>query len=162
VVGTVAMCVAKPKVGKGTYARNLTAAVVRGERFLGLQCKQGEVVYLAMEECEEDIKADFRAMGVMEEEAERIHIHAAAAPSDAVPKLVRLIERRRPVLLVVDPVILHPLQGPLPLLAEVGMDRTTRETSEIGAGRIPIECIPVAVRRDDVFETDTLAAGGAA
>jgi hypothetical protein len=103
VAGTLSCCVAKPKVGKGTMARNLALAVARGEIFLGEQCKQGEVVYLALEEREEEIKADFKALGATGEEP--IYIHAAPAPEAAVPELLSLVRQRRPRLLVIDPLI---------------------------------------------------------
>jgi hypothetical protein len=100
---TMSMVVAKPKVGKGTKARNLALSVATGQPFLGMECKQGTVVYLALEECEEDVKDDFRALGATGDEP--IHIHAAPAPQDAVPELVALVRRVRPRLLVVDPIV---------------------------------------------------------
>ena len=63
VSGTVSGVVAKPKVGKSTFARNLCLAVSRGDKFLGFETRRGECIYLALEEREEDIKNDFRAMG---------------------------------------------------------------------------------------------------
>src|SRR5215467_2319244 len=63
VAGTVSCVVGKPKVGKGTFARNLCLSVSRGEGFLELKTKRGECIYLALEEREEDLKNDFRAMG---------------------------------------------------------------------------------------------------
>jgi hypothetical protein len=49
VIGTVSCVIAKPKVGKNTFARNLCVAVSRGEDFLGLKTKQGQCIYLALE-----------------------------------------------------------------------------------------------------------------
>src|SRR6185437_4164766 len=72
--GTVSIMVAKPKVGKSTVARNLTLAVSHGEPFLDQPTKQGECIYLALEECEEAVKADFRALGATG--AEPIFVHA--------------------------------------------------------------------------------------
>jgi hypothetical protein len=99
--GTVSCVVAKPKVGKSTFARNLCLAVSRGEDFLGSKTKQGECIYLALEEREEDIKNDFRAMGA--EGKEPIYIHAAAAPAEGIAGLCDLVRARRPVLVVIDP-----------------------------------------------------------
>jgi hypothetical protein len=101
VKGTVSAVVAKPKVGKSTYARNLSLAVATGEPFLGCAVTQGEVIYLALEERSEDIKADFSAMGATGNEP--IKVHAASAPGDAIPLLVQLVRERRPVLVVIDP-----------------------------------------------------------
>jgi hypothetical protein len=101
--GTLSMIVAKPKVGKGTTARNLALCVATGKPFLGMACKQGKVVYLALEECEEDVRADFKALGATGDE--EIYIRAAPAPQDAVPELIALVRRVRPRLLVVDPIV---------------------------------------------------------
>jgi protein-S-isoprenylcysteine O-methyltransferase Ste14 len=63
--GTVSVVVAKPKVGKSTFARGLALAVARGEPFLGRITRQGACIYLALEERHEEITADFRAMGAI-------------------------------------------------------------------------------------------------
>jgi hypothetical protein len=101
VSGTVSCVVAKPKVGKSTFARNLCLAVSRGENFLGLKTKQGECIYLALEEREEDVKNDFRAMGA--DGSEPILVHAAAAPAEGILAVCELVRQRRPVLVVIDP-----------------------------------------------------------
>jgi hypothetical protein len=99
--GTVSCVAAKPKVGKSTFVRNLCLAVSRGDDFLGLKTKQGECIYLALEEREEDLKNDFRAMGA--DGSEPIYIHAAAAPAEGIARLCDLVRVRRPVLVVIDP-----------------------------------------------------------
>jgi hypothetical protein len=101
VSGTVACIVAKPKVGKSTFARNLCLSVSRGVDFLGLKTKQGQCIYLALEEREEDLKNDFRAMGA--DGSEPIYTHAAAAPAQGIEAACDLVRQRRPVLVVVDP-----------------------------------------------------------
>ena len=101
VAGTVSVVVAKPKVGKSTFARNLCLAVARGEDFLGLKTKKGECIYLALEEREEEIRGDFRAMGA--DGSEPILVHAATAPAEGIFALSDLIRQRRPMLVVVDP-----------------------------------------------------------
>jgi putative DNA primase/helicase len=101
VAGTVSAVVSKPKVGKSTLARNLCLAVSRGDDFLELPTKQGECIYLALEEREEDVRNDFRAMGA--DGSEPISVHAAAAPADGIRALCDLVEERRPRLVVIDP-----------------------------------------------------------
>jgi RecA-family ATPase len=101
VIGTVSTIVAKPKVGKSTFARNLALAVSTGRPFLGSLTRQGEVIYLALEERAEEIKADFKAMGATGNEP--IHIYAANAPEDAMAELIGLVRDRKPRLLVIDP-----------------------------------------------------------
>jgi putative DNA primase/helicase len=101
VAGTVACIVAKPKVGKSTFARNLCLSVSRGVDFLGLKTKQGECIYLALEEREEDLKNDFRAMGA--DGTEPVYTYAAAAPAEGIDAACDLVRQRRPVLVVIDP-----------------------------------------------------------
>lgn len=101
VAGTVSVVVAKPKVGKSTFARNLCLAISRGEDFLNLKTKRGECIYLALEEREEEVRADFRAMGA--DGSETILIHAASAPTEGIRALCDLIRDRRPVFVVIDP-----------------------------------------------------------
>lgn len=99
--GAVSVVAAKPKVGKSTLARGLALAVARGEDFLGFPTKQGECIYLALEEREEDVRNDFRAMGA--DGSESIQIHAAAAPAEGIRALCELVKERRPCLVVIDP-----------------------------------------------------------
>jgi putative DNA primase/helicase len=101
VAGTVSGVFAKPKVGKGTLARNLCLAVSRGEDFLGLKTKQGDCIYLALEEREEDVRNDFRAMDA--DGTEPILTHAAPAPAEGIRALCELVRERKPCLVVVDP-----------------------------------------------------------
>ncbi len=101
VAGSVSGAVAKPKVGKSTFARNLCLAVARGEDFLGLKTKKGECIYLALEEREEDIRKDFQAMGA--DGGEPVYVHAASAPAEGIVALCDLVRERRPVLVVIDP-----------------------------------------------------------
>jgi len=101
VAGTVSVLVSKPKVGKSTFARNLTLAVARGTDYLGLKTKKGDCIYLALEEREEDVRNDFRAMGA--DGSESICVHAASAPAEGIAALCDLVRQRRPVLVVIDP-----------------------------------------------------------
>lgn len=101
VAGGVSGVFAKPKVGKSTFCRNLCIAIARGDDFLGLRTKQGECVYLALEEREDDVRNDFRSMGA--DGSEAIYVHAASAPTDGIGALCDLVRQRRPVLVVIDP-----------------------------------------------------------
>jgi hypothetical protein len=99
--GGVSGVFAKPKVGKSTFCRNLCLAIARGSDFLGLKTKQGECIYLALEEREDDVRNDFRAMGA--NGSEPIYVHAASAPADGINALCDLVRQRRPMLVVIDP-----------------------------------------------------------
>lgn len=99
--GTVSAIVSKPKVGKSTLARGLCLAVACGEDYLGFPTKQGECIYLALEERGEDVRNDFRAMGA--DGSEGIQIHAAAAPAEGIRALCELVKAQKPCLVVIDP-----------------------------------------------------------
>jgi hypothetical protein len=101
IAGGVSGVFSKPKVGKSTFARNLCLAVARGEDFLGLKTKKGECIYLALEEREDDLRQDFRAMGA--DGSEPIYVHAASAPAEGIAALCELVRERKPVLVVIDP-----------------------------------------------------------
>jgi len=99
--GTLSCVVAKPKVGKSTFARGLCLAIARGEPFIGRNTRQGLCVYLALEERHEEITADFRAMGA--DGSESIKVHADPAPASAILSLIELIRKEHPLLVVIDP-----------------------------------------------------------
>jgi hypothetical protein len=101
VSGTVSAVVAKPKVGKSTFARNLCLAIARGEDFLGMPTCQGECIYLALEERENEVRADFVALGA--DGTEQILVHAAPTPAEGMSALVDLARERKPRLVVIDP-----------------------------------------------------------
>lgn len=98
-MGTTNILVSKPKVGKSTLARNLALAVSRGESFLGVNTQKGSVLYLALEERAEDVTADFRAMGAYGTEDILI------ADAGMMVSVVAAIRKRRPILVVIDPMI---------------------------------------------------------
>ena len=83
------------------FARNLCLAIARGEDFLGKPTRQGECVYLALEERANEVRADFEAMGA--DGAEPILVHAAATPAEGMFALVEMIRERKPRLVVIDP-----------------------------------------------------------
>ena len=99
----VSILAAKPKVGKSTIARCLSYAVATGTPFLGRATQQGTVVYLALEEKRSEVADHFREMGATDEP---IFIHTGRAPEDALPALVAAIEEHRPVLAVIDPLLM--------------------------------------------------------
>lgn len=101
--GGFSLMSAKIKVGKSTLARQAALAVARGEPFLGRTTTQGPVIYVAMEEKRDQVPRHFRDMAASGDEP--IHIHVAAAPEDAIAWLRRHIERVRPVLAILDPIL---------------------------------------------------------
>lgn len=98
--GGTSFLVAKPKVGKSTLAQNLAFCVARGEQFLGRDVKQGTVLYLALEEKKSELKKHFVSMGATAED--EIAFYVARAPEDGLAWLTREVEKRNPVLIIVD------------------------------------------------------------
>lgn len=99
--GGLGMLAGKPKAGKSTLARVLALHVARGEPWLGFPTTGGAVIYLALEEKRQEIRQHFRALGTTS--ADRIYLLCSAAPGDALARLRREADRRRPVLIIIDP-----------------------------------------------------------
>jgi AAA domain len=91
----------KPKAGKSTLARCLALAVARGLSWLGMPTVQGDVLYLALEEKRDEVRAHFAAMGA--DSANPVHIYCAPSPQDGLEQLRAAADRYRPVLIIIDP-----------------------------------------------------------
>ena len=94
---------AKPKDGKTTLGQELALRVARGETFLGRKTQQGAVVCLFLEEKRSEVRKHFRRMGA--DGSEEIYIHCAHAPADALQAITEEIKSRKPVLLIIDPLL---------------------------------------------------------
>jgi hypothetical protein len=100
--GGISLLAARPKVGKSTLARQLSACVASGLPFLGRDCAQGVVAYLALEEKRAAITDHFRRMEVPSDAP--IFIHTGAAPIADPEKLLRtVIAECAAKLVVIDP-----------------------------------------------------------
>jgi AAA domain len=99
--GGLGLLVGKPKAGKSTLARCLALAVARGAPWLGFETRPGPVIYLALEEKRAEVREHFRSLGATV--ADQILLLCASAPLDALERLRREAERRRPVLIIIDP-----------------------------------------------------------
>lgn len=95
------LMVAKPKVGKSTWARCLCLKVSRGDDFMGRKTAQGSVFYLALEEKRAEVRRHFRAMGARSDDP--IFVFCAASPDDGLAQLREAMKSEKPVLVVVDP-----------------------------------------------------------
>ena len=98
--GGIGLLAAKAKVGKSVLARNLAIAVARGSRFLGRACKGGVVLWLALEERQDQVLASFKAMGASRHDP--IRFHFGAAPADALAWLRAECEAHKVALVVID------------------------------------------------------------
>jgi len=100
-VGGTSTVVAKPKVGKSTFARNLSLSVARGSNFLGRRTEQGPVIYLALEETERRVREQFRRIGATVEES--IYIYVGPTPAQLFEEILPHMKSIQPKLLVLDP-----------------------------------------------------------
>jgi hypothetical protein len=99
---SVCLLVAKPKVGKTTAARHLAVAVARGESWLGCQCEQGIVWYLALEGRKADHLAHFRQFQLDDDEAARIRCYIGPAKPGLLTDMRTRAADERPNLIIVD------------------------------------------------------------
>jgi len=101
-VGGLSAWAGKPKAGKDTALRNIVCEVARkGDSFLGRVELSGPTVYLALEDKRDEVKAHFRALGATDEP---IFIHTGPVPGDRLQFLETVVERYRPMLIVISPV----------------------------------------------------------
>ena len=99
--GGLSLLAGKPKAGKSTLARCLALSVARGDHWLGRECQQGTVLYLALEEKRSEVRRHFAGLGA---EDEPIHCFIERAPQqEATRMLAAEFERYKPVLAIVDP-----------------------------------------------------------
>ncbi len=100
-VAGISVVSAKPKTGKSTWIRNMALAVARGDPFMGRDTTQGDVLYLAIEEIESEVRSIFRAMGAT---TEPIFIHVGTVmEATALRDLEAYITAKKITLAVVDP-----------------------------------------------------------
>lgn len=91
---------AKPKAGKSVLARNLALSVARGGRFLGRMCRPGVVLWVGLEEPQNEAILALKAMGVQRQDP--IRIHFGRAPADAMAWLQAECEAHQVALVVLD------------------------------------------------------------
>jgi predicted ATP-dependent serine protease len=98
--GGLSILAGKPKAGKSTLARDLSLRVAQGRDFLARKTTRGEVLYVALEEKESEVRRHFSEMGAQGDEP--IFIHVTGTPNRAVDQLAKVAQLRKPVLIVVD------------------------------------------------------------
>ena len=91
----------KPKAGKTTLARCLALSVARGQPWLGFATTPGCVLYLALEEKRSEVRRHFAVMGATADDP--VFVLCASVPEDALARLHAEAGRRKPVLIIVDP-----------------------------------------------------------
>ncbi len=94
----------KPKAGKSTIARTLALAVAQGKPWLEkFMTSQGPVIYLALEEKRQELRRHFRAMGATGDEP--IKVFVSLAPTDGLSQLRAEVDKTKPALVIVDPLL---------------------------------------------------------
>jgi hypothetical protein len=74
----LSVLMAKPKVGKSVIARQMGVSVSTGRDFWGRKTTQGKVLYIALEEQQDDIRRHFDEMGCPVESDNNIILHTGA------------------------------------------------------------------------------------
>jgi AAA domain-containing protein len=96
----ISLLVGRPKSGKTTLCRTLAADVEGATPFLSRATVQGPVIYVSLEDSTRAVTAHFRRLGVASDAP--LYVVCAQAPPDALQILRREVERREPVLVVID------------------------------------------------------------
>lgn len=98
---SLSLLAAHPKAGKSVFVRNLMAAILDQESFLGRTTTPGPVLYYVLEEPEVHIAHDFRRMGF---ESDLLHVRVGQIPRFEMHEVIeRDIEETEAVLAVIDP-----------------------------------------------------------
>ena len=101
VKGGMSVLAGDPKSGKSTVVRQLALAVMRGQKFLNRQCKQGAVLYLALEEHGAMLQRQFKTIGVKEDDPLLLHV-GAAQTRGAYDQLLQTALELKPELIIID------------------------------------------------------------
>lgn len=95
------LLVAKPKVGKSTFARCLCRAVATGTYFCGRAVEQGTALYVTFEESERDVQDHFARMPMPSGIPLYVMAFSGLEP-DFWQRMFQKVEQRKPRLLVID------------------------------------------------------------
>lgn len=90
-----------PKLGKSTIVRQLIAAILKREKFLGRQTEFGEVHYYAIEEDAATIKQSFKKLNLPPNENLLVHVGEIYS-KNRLNDFFEILKQRKPVLAVVD------------------------------------------------------------
>ena len=91
---------AAPRVGKSTFAFNLSLAVARGLPFLGRATTAVPVFYLSMDNSADDMDELAKSLGLSEND--QLMLHTGAIPTDSIGWLRDIITRFNYKLVIID------------------------------------------------------------
>lgn len=105
--GTCSILSGKPKEGKSTFVRHLIAAVLKGETFLGRKTVPFPVVYVAIEECRNQVRSIFIEAGVdpLEDLILQVGSFDRSRPEQLIIDLKKACEIYRCGLIAIDPLV---------------------------------------------------------
>lgn len=106
------LLVGPSKSGKSFALIELCIAIAEGTKWMGRQCKQGDVLYVNFEldraSCLHRFKDVYQTLGLIPNNANRIFIWNLRGKTPAldqlVPKLIRRAEKKKYIAVVVDPI----------------------------------------------------------
>lgn len=106
------LLVGPSKSGKSFSLIELCIAIAEGTKWMGRQCKQGDVLYVNFEldraSCLHRFKDVYQTLGLTPNNADRIFIWNLRGKTPAldqlVPKLIRRAEKKKYIAVVVDPI----------------------------------------------------------
>ena len=99
--GGMSILSADPKAGKSTLARNMIYRVSRGESVLGRQTAKTSVLYLSLEEKEDELQKHFRLLGAT---TEPIYLYVGPIPLErTLVVLAEEIKKHSAGFAVIDP-----------------------------------------------------------
>jgi len=102
----LAMLGGKVKLGKSWLTLQLAVAVASGGKFLGRDCKQGKVIYLALEDNERNLQDRLRQQGaeegLMPANLGFLLRFSYLNEAEGMEKFIALLRKERPLLAIVD------------------------------------------------------------
>jgi hypothetical protein len=100
--GGLVVLASYPKVGKTTWIYALIMAVVRGQRFMGVDTRQGPVLLLAVEEHRREVKARLLRFGARPEDVIFVHVASLDHDADVFAQITAFIREQQIQLVVLD------------------------------------------------------------
>lgn len=90
--GALVGFIAKPKVGKTTFAYELAVRIAKGQPFLGRTTKRGSVLILAMEEHRREVKRRLRNLDADQVDTIYVHMGPLTDSADTLHQLAQLYQ----------------------------------------------------------------------
>jgi hypothetical protein len=100
---SLSMLVGKSESGKSTFIYALIYSIVTGQKFLGRQCEQGRVLYIAGDPASEFVAAEtFARLGLGRDAGVLVIAGSLIGNPQAIPDLRRIVQEFKPLLVIGD------------------------------------------------------------